>query len=166
MHFLPTVYVTCETCGGKRFTKETLEIKYKKKNIHEILEMTIEEAVTFFEEVPAVSDRLNTLADVGLKYVKLGQSATISPPPSRIRPPAPPIQSPRPRLPPPTAPPLRPTTPRPASSTTPRFPGIAMTARMASTIKSPPKHPPCGRTCWRRSHSPICPAGTTSWSPC
>jgi excinuclease ABC subunit A len=76
MHFLPTVYVTCETCGGKRFTKETLDIKYKKKNIHEILEMTIEEAVEFFESIPAVSDRLQTLMDVGLGYVKLGQSAT------------------------------------------------------------------------------------------
>jgi excinuclease ABC subunit A len=76
MHFLPTVYVTCETCGGKRFTKETLDIRYKKKNIHEILEMTIEEAVEFFESIPAVSDRLQTLMDVGLGYVKLGQSAT------------------------------------------------------------------------------------------
>ncbi len=76
MHFLPTVYVTCETCGGKRFTKETLDIKYRKKNIHEILEMTIEEAVTFFEDIPAVSDRLSTLMEVGLGYVKLGQSAT------------------------------------------------------------------------------------------
>jgi excinuclease ABC subunit A len=76
MHFLPTVYVTCETCGGKRFTKETLDIRYRKKNIHEILEMTIEEAVTFFEDIPAVSDRLTTLMEVGLGYVKLGQSAT------------------------------------------------------------------------------------------
>jgi excinuclease ABC subunit A len=76
MHFQPTVYVTCETCGGKRFTKETLDIRYRKKNIHEILEMTIEEAVTFFEDIPAVSDRLTTLMEVGLGYVKLGQSAT------------------------------------------------------------------------------------------
>jgi len=76
MHFLPTVYVTCETCGGKRFTKETLDIRFKKKNIHEVLEMTIEEAVTFFEDIPAISDRLSTLMDVGLGYVKLGQSAT------------------------------------------------------------------------------------------
>jgi excinuclease ABC subunit A len=76
MHFLPTVYVTCETCGGKRFTRETLEIKYKKKNIHEILEMTIEEGAEFFQDIPAVSDRLHTLMDVGLGYIKLGQSAT------------------------------------------------------------------------------------------
>lgn len=76
MHFLPTVYVVCDVCGGKRFSKETLEIKYKKKNIHEILEMTIEEGVRFFEDIPAISDRLNTLMDVGLGYVKLGQSAT------------------------------------------------------------------------------------------
>ncbi len=76
MHFLPTVYVTCDVCGGKRFDKETLVIKYKKKNIFEILEMTVEEAVTFFEEIPAIYDRLKTLMDVGLGYVKLGQSAT------------------------------------------------------------------------------------------
>ncbi len=76
MHFLPTVYVTCDVCNGKRFTKETLEVRYRKKNIHEILEMTIEEAVTFFEDIPAVSDRLNTLAEVGLGYVRLGQAAT------------------------------------------------------------------------------------------
>lgn len=76
MHFLPTVYVTCDVCGGKRFTKETLEIKYRKKNIHDILEMTIEEGVAFFEDIPAVADRLATLAEVGLGYVKLGQSAT------------------------------------------------------------------------------------------
>lgn len=76
MHFLPTVYVTCDICGGKRFTKETLEIRFKKKNIHEILEMTIEEALKFFEDIPAVADRLATLNEVGLGYVKLGQSAT------------------------------------------------------------------------------------------
>src|ERR1019366_126561 len=61
MHFLPTVYVTCEVCGGKRFTKETLEVKFRKKNIHEVLELTIEEAIKFFKDIPAVEDRLSTL---------------------------------------------------------------------------------------------------------
>lgn len=76
MHFLPTVYVTCDVCNGKRFDKETLTVKYKKKNIYEILQMTIEEAVIFWEDIPAVYDRMKTLMDVGLGYVKLGQSAT------------------------------------------------------------------------------------------
>ncbi|HEY4504113.1 MAG TPA: excinuclease ABC subunit UvrA [Candidatus Paceibacterota bacterium] len=76
MHFLPTVYVPCEICGGKRFMKETLEIKYKGKNVHEILRMTVEEAMTFFQDIPAVSDRLETLNQVGLGYLELGQSAT------------------------------------------------------------------------------------------
>ncbi|MFA6397512.1 MAG: excinuclease ABC subunit UvrA [Candidatus Paceibacterota bacterium] len=76
MHFLPTVYVTCDICSGKRFDKETLKIRYKKKNIFEILEMTVEEAIKFFEDIPAIYDRLKTLMDVGLSYVKLGQSAT------------------------------------------------------------------------------------------
>jgi len=76
MHFLPTVYVTCDVCLGKRFDKETLTVKYKKKNIYEILQMTVEEAVKFFEDIPAIYDRLNTLMDVGLGYIKLGQSAT------------------------------------------------------------------------------------------
>ncbi len=76
MHFLPTVYVTCDVCGGKRFMKETLEMKYKKKNIHDILSMTVEEANKFFEDIPAISDRLQTLIDVGLDYLELGQSAT------------------------------------------------------------------------------------------
>lgn len=76
MHFLPTVYVTCDVCGGKRFTKETLDIKYKKKSIYDILELTVEEAITFFEDIPAIYDRLYTLMDVGLGYLKLGQSAT------------------------------------------------------------------------------------------
>ncbi len=76
MHFLPTVYVTCDVCNGKRFMKETLEIKYKKKNIFDVLEMTIEEALEFFNDIPAVYDRLYTLNDVGLGYIKLGQSAT------------------------------------------------------------------------------------------
>lgn len=76
MHFLPTVYVTCDVCNGKRFMKETLEVKYKKKNIHDILSMTVEEALAFFEDIPAISDRLQTLSDVGLEYLELGQSAT------------------------------------------------------------------------------------------
>jgi len=76
MHFLPTVYVPCDVCGGKRFMKETLEVKYKKKSIYDVLEMTIEEALTFFEDIPAIYDRLKTLNDVGLGYLSLGQSAT------------------------------------------------------------------------------------------
>mgnify|MGYP001561645138 FL=1 len=76
MHFLPTVYVTCDVCRGKRFEKDTLEIKYKKKNIYEVLEMTAEEALDFFIDIPAIYDRLKTLNDVGLGYLKLGQSAT------------------------------------------------------------------------------------------
>ncbi|MFA5763963.1 MAG: excinuclease ABC subunit UvrA [archaeon] len=76
MHFLPTVYVPCDVCNGKRFTKETLEVKYKGKNIHQVLEMTAEEALEFFIDLPAVSDRLKCLNEVGLGYLKLGQSAT------------------------------------------------------------------------------------------
>jgi len=76
MSFLPTVYVPCDICDGKRFMKETLEIKYKKKNISEILKMTVEEALTFFDEIPAISDRLKVLDNVGLGYLELGQSAT------------------------------------------------------------------------------------------
>ncbi len=76
MHFLPTVYVPCDVCQGKRFMKETLEVKYKKKNIYEVLRMTVEEAITFFEDIPAVYDRLKSLSDVGLGYLELGQSAT------------------------------------------------------------------------------------------
>lgn len=76
MHFLPTVYVPCDVCNGKRFTKETLEVEYKDKNIYYVLEMTVEEAVEFFEDIPQVYDRLKTLLDVGLGYLKLGQSAT------------------------------------------------------------------------------------------
>ena len=76
MAFLPTVYVTCDVCNGKRFMKETLEIKYKKKNIYDILEMSIEEALAFFADIPAIYDRLKTLEEVGLGYLKLGQSAT------------------------------------------------------------------------------------------
>ncbi|HEY4479706.1 MAG TPA: excinuclease ABC subunit UvrA [Candidatus Paceibacterota bacterium] len=76
MHFLPTVYVPCEVCQSKRFMKETLEVKYKKKNIYDILKMTIEEAMDFFKDIPAISDRLETLNEVGLGYLELGQSAT------------------------------------------------------------------------------------------
>jgi excinuclease ABC subunit A len=76
MHFLPTVYVTCDVCNGKRFMKETLEVKYKNKNIYEVLQMTVEESLKFFEDIPSISDRLQTLMDVGLSYLQLGQSAT------------------------------------------------------------------------------------------
>ena len=76
MHFLPTVYVTCDVCLGKRFDKETLTVKYKKKNIYEVLRMTVEEGLTFFKDIPAVYDRMQTLMDVGLGYLELGQSAT------------------------------------------------------------------------------------------
>jgi len=76
MHFLPTVYVTCDICNGNRFMKETLEIKYRKKNIFEVLEMTVEEALKFFEDIPSIYDRLNTLNEVGLGYLRIGQSAT------------------------------------------------------------------------------------------
>ncbi|MBI4121244.1 MAG: ABC-ATPase UvrA, partial [Parcubacteria group bacterium] len=76
MHFLPTVYVTCDICSGKRFQKETLQVRYKGKNIFQVLEMTVEEAMAFFEDVPNVYDRLRTLNDVGLAYLELGQQAT------------------------------------------------------------------------------------------
>ncbi len=76
MHFLPTVYVTCDVCNGKRFTKETLDIKYKKKSIYDILELTVEEALEFFQDIPSISDRLAQLQEVGLGYLKVGQSAT------------------------------------------------------------------------------------------
>lgn len=76
MHFLPTVYVTCDVCNGKRFDKETLTVKYKRKSIYDVLQMSVEEGLEFFSEIPAISDRLKTLSDVGLGYVKLGQSAT------------------------------------------------------------------------------------------
>lgn len=75
MHFLPDVYVPCEVCGGTRYNRETLEIKYKNKNIHDILEMRVEEATNFFENVPKAHVKLNMLMDVGLSYIKLGQSA-------------------------------------------------------------------------------------------
>ncbi|MFC0268989.1 excinuclease ABC subunit UvrA [Kushneria aurantia] len=75
MHFLPDIYVPCDVCGGRRYNRETLEVLYKGHNIHEVLEMTVEEAVDFFSPVPALARRLQTLMDVGLSYVKLGQSA-------------------------------------------------------------------------------------------
>jgi excinuclease ABC subunit A len=76
MHFLPTVYVTCDVCNGTRFMKETLEVTYRGKNIYEILQMTIEEAEIFFKDIPAINDRLETLNATGLQYLTLGQSAT------------------------------------------------------------------------------------------
>ncbi len=76
MHFLPDVYVPCDVCRGKRYNRETLEIRYKGKNIHEVLDMTIEDAAVFFQNVPVVAKKLNTLIDVGLTYVRLGQNAT------------------------------------------------------------------------------------------
>ena len=76
MHFLPDIYVPCDVCKSKRYNRETLEIRYKGKNIHEVLEMTIEEAREFFDAVPALARKLQTLMDVGLSYVRLGQSAT------------------------------------------------------------------------------------------
>lgn len=76
MHFLPTVFVTCDVCDGKRFTKETLEVTYKGKNIHEVLHMTVEDAVQFFKDVPSIHERLYQLELVGLGYLELGQSAT------------------------------------------------------------------------------------------
>jgi excinuclease ABC subunit A len=76
MHFLPDVYVTCEVCKGKRYTRETLEIRYKGKNIADVLDMTVREALAFFENVPVIKQKLQTLHDVGLDYIRLGQSAT------------------------------------------------------------------------------------------
>ena len=76
MHFLPDVYVPCEVCKGKRYNRETLEVRYKGKNIYDVLEMTIEEGCKFFENVPKIYRKLKTLCDVGLGYVKIGQPAT------------------------------------------------------------------------------------------
>ena len=76
MHFLPDVYVMCDICKGKRYNRETLEVKYKGKNIHEVLDMTIEDAREFFDPVPQIARKLQTLMDVGLSYIRLGQSAT------------------------------------------------------------------------------------------
>ena len=76
MHFLPDVYVPCEVCKGKRYNRETLEVKYKDKNIYDVLNMTVEEALTFFENVPSIKRKIQTLYDVGLSYVRLGQPST------------------------------------------------------------------------------------------
>ena len=76
MHFLPDVYVPCDICKGKRYNRETLEIRYKGKNIAEILDMTVEDSLTFFEAVPSIFRKLQTLMDVGLTYIHLGQAAT------------------------------------------------------------------------------------------
>ena len=76
MHFLPDVYVPCEVCKGKRYNRETLEIKYKGKSIYDVLEMTVEEGLSFFSNVPRIARRLQTIQDVGLGYIKIGQPAT------------------------------------------------------------------------------------------
>ena len=76
MNFLPDVYVKCEECNGKRYNRETLEILYKGKSISDVLEMNVEEALTFFEAVPSIANKLKTLMDVGLSYITLGQAAT------------------------------------------------------------------------------------------
>ena len=76
MHFLPPVYVTCEACSGRRYNRETLEITYKGMNIADVLDMTVDEAVTFFRAVPQIYEPLLTLAEVGLGYIRLGQSGT------------------------------------------------------------------------------------------
>ena len=76
MHFLPDVYVPCEVCGGKRYNRETLEVKYKGKNIYDVLNMTVEDALTFFENVPSITRKIQTLYDVGLGYIRLGQPST------------------------------------------------------------------------------------------
>jgi excinuclease ABC subunit A len=76
MHFLPDVYVRCDVCHGKRYTRETLEVKYKGKSIYDVLDMTVEEALTFFENVKTIKRKIQTLYDVGLGYVKLGQPST------------------------------------------------------------------------------------------
>ena len=75
MHFLPDVYVTCDVCKGRRYNRETLDVRYKGKNIHEVLEMTVEEAHAFFRHIPSIEPKLKTLLQVGLGYVSLGQSA-------------------------------------------------------------------------------------------
>ena len=76
MHFLPDVYVSCDICKGMRYNRETLDIRYKGLNIHEVLEMTVEDALEFFQNVPVISRKLQTLVDVGLSYIRLGQNAT------------------------------------------------------------------------------------------
>ena len=76
MHFLPDIYVACDVCKGKRYNRETLDIRYKGKSIHETLDMTVEEARVFFDAVPVIARKLQTLMDVGLSYIRLGQNAT------------------------------------------------------------------------------------------
>ena len=76
MHFLPDVYVPCEVCGGKRYNRETLEVRYKGKTIYDVLNMTVEEACSFFENVPSIARKMQTLMDVGLSYIRLGQPST------------------------------------------------------------------------------------------
>ena len=76
MHFLPDIYVTCEVCSGKRYNRETLEVRYKGKNIAEILDMTVDQALPMLENIPPIKTKLKTLQEVGLGYIKLGQSAT------------------------------------------------------------------------------------------
>jgi excinuclease ABC subunit A len=76
MHFLPDVYVACDVCKGRRYNRESLDVHYKGKNIHEVLDMTVEDAALFFSAVPVIATKLQTLLDVGLSYVKLGQTAT------------------------------------------------------------------------------------------
>jgi excinuclease ABC subunit A len=76
MHFLPDIYVTCDVCRGKRYNRETLEVRYKGQNIWDVLDMTVEQALKFFENIPAIRAKLETLTDVGMGYIKLGQQAT------------------------------------------------------------------------------------------
>ena len=76
MHFLPDFYVPCEVCGGKRYNRETLEVRYKGKTIYDVLNMTVEEACSFFENVPSIARKMQTLMDVGLSYIRLGQPST------------------------------------------------------------------------------------------
>jgi excinuclease ABC subunit A len=76
MHFLPDVYIPCEVCKGQRYNRETLEVRWRSKNIAQVLDMTVSEGLEFFNDIPAIKDKLQTLQDVGLGYIKLGQSAT------------------------------------------------------------------------------------------
>ncbi|MGD9000356.1 MAG: ATP-binding cassette domain-containing protein, partial [Granulosicoccaceae bacterium] len=76
MHFLPDIYVPCDVCKGKRYNRETLEVRYKGRTIHEVLDMTVEDALEFFSKVPVIARKLQTLMDVGLSYIRLGQNAT------------------------------------------------------------------------------------------
>ena len=76
MHFLPDVYVPCEVCGGKRYNRETLDVRYKGKNIFDVLNMTVEEALDFFKHIPSIHNKIQTLYDVGLAYIRLGQPST------------------------------------------------------------------------------------------